>query len=828
MLAEQKTEIGSWGVTFVRTLSGRVKEAVRRLIESKPGFCLEHARAEMKAYEQYKDQPRIIQQARVFETYLRDKTIYIQAGELLVGNVVSGNRFSQIKGELYYKFISAEMDDPVKDYAIRGFDEYNISPEVRKELKDEILPYFKGRCFEDRVFSIADNDLKEKDFVTTASCWHMPNFGDTMIQRDSGHQTHNYEKILMKGLKGIREEVEWNKTQLEQSYSRIKKKERLDFYKACLISLDAAMAYARRYAALAREMATTETDVKRKKELEEISEIIERVPANPATNWREAMQSLFFIHVLVYCEVANAANGYGRFDQYMYPYYKKSVIDEKSMTRDDALELLELFLVKINEHTELHNFEGTQALMGFTMAMQMNIGGQDKDGKDAVNDVSWLVLDAEEQVGMVEPDIGVRIFEDTPDEFIKRVCEIIRLGRGKPKFFFDRMAMQMLSKGYPDYSIEDLREYVISGCTEMYLPYVTMLHSFCGMTNMAKVMELVLNNGKCRFCDKQIGPLTGDPRKFESIGSVKEAFSKQAKYWIEYLCRGIIPQIDTQAKFNHAPFASCLLDGPLQKGLDLIEGGCSHTHYGYWVAGIADVADSFSVIDKLIYRDKKITWEQLLAAIENDWEGYDELRGLAVNRVPKYGNDDDYADSFAAFVMDTWCNAFDWINTQKDMLPSIGGQHVASSAIVTMSVGFGIGTAALPNGRKSGVPLADTCAPSQGMDKKGPTAVIKSLAKLPLNRNILGNCLNQRLSTQLVATDEDLDKFVAFVKAAEEMGLYEIQFNVISVDLLRKAMKEPEKHKDLLIRVASYTAYFVELSEQVQLDIINRTEQLSW
>ncbi|HWQ73028.1 MAG TPA: pyruvate formate lyase family protein [Desulfitobacteriaceae bacterium] len=822
-------QVGSWSERFVRTCSDRVQEAIKRSVESKPGFCLEHARAEMKAYEMYKDEPRIIQQARLYEIYLRDKTIYIQPGELLVGNVVSGNRFSQIKGELYYKLLTAELDDPVKDYNIRGFDEYDVSPEVKKELKEEILPYFKDRCFEDRVYPNVDEDVKQHDYIDYFTrCFHMPNFGNTLTARDSGHQTHNYEKVLLKGLKGIREEVEWYKAQIEQSYSRIKKQERLDFHEACLISFDAAIAYAQRYADLAREMAAKETDVKRKKELEEIAEICERVPANPARNWREAMQALFFTHVLVYCEVVNAANGYGRFDQYMYPFYKKSVIDEKSMTRDEALELVELFLVKINEHTELHSFEATQTLMGFPMAMQMNIGGQDKDGKDAVNEVSWLVLDAEEQAGLREPDIGVRIFEDTPDEFIKRVCEVIRLGRGKPKFFFDKTAIQMVSKIYPDYSIEDVRQYVISGCTEMYLPYVTMLHSFSGMTNMAKVLELVLNNGKCRFCGEQIGPLTGDPRKFESMENLKEAFSKQAKFWIEYLCRGIVPQIEAQAKNNYAAFASCLLEGPLQKGVDLIEGGCFHTHYGYIVAGLADVADSLSVIDKLIYRDKKITWEQLLTALENDWEGYDELRNMAINGVPKYGNDDEYADSFATFVMNTWCNHFDWVNTQKDMIPSIGGKHVVSSAIVSVPLGFGFATAALPNGRKGGVPLADTSAPTQGMDKKGPTAVIKSVSKLPLERLSMGSALNQRLSTQLVATDEDLDRLVAFIKAAQEMGLYEIQLNIISANLLRKAMKEPENYRSLLVRVASYTAYFVELSEAMQLDIINRTEQISW
>ncbi len=821
-------DVGAWQEVFERSCSERVKKAIERSV-TKPTICLEHARAEMEAYERYKNEPRVIQRARVFETYLRDKTIYILDDELIVGNVTSQLRASPFIGELYTKYVSEELDDPVKDYEIRGFDEYDISPEQRKEIREVVIPYFKGRTIlENYVFSFADEEVKEKAFPMTASCKCIPNFGNLMVQVDSGHQTHNFAKVLTTGLKGIRDEVEWYISHLDQPFNQFRTKERIDFYNACLIELDAAMAYAKRYADMARELATKEADLKRKNELERIAEICERVPANPARNWWEAIQSVWFIEVLVYCEVVNVSNSFGRFDQYAYPFYKKSVIEENAMTRDEALELLECFFVKCNEFTELYNSDNVQVQMGFPLASVIDIGGQDKDGNDAVNDVSWLVLDAEEQVGLQHPDIAIRVFGGTPDAFLKRACEVIRLGRGKPKFIFDRKGIEMIAKAYPELSIEDWRDYVVAGCTELSLPHITMQHSFCGVTNIAKMLELALTNGKCGITNQQIGPLTGDPRTFESIEGVKQAFREQVFYWIKHLCRGVIPQMEAQAKFNHAPFVSSLLEGPLQRGMDLIEGGCWYTTYGIWMAGLADAADSLTAIDKLIYRDKKVTWDEMLEALKANWEGYEELRDLCINAVPKYGNDNDYPDSFGAWVMDIWCDAIDWVNTQKDFLPPYGGMYICSTIVATAPVGMGPATMALPSGRRHPAPLADTCSPSQGMDRKGPTAVIKSVTKLPLHRCAIGNSLNQRLAPKMLATEADLERMVAFVKTAEELGLYHIQFNVLSADFLRKAMKEPEKHRDLLVRVASYCAYFSELSKESQLDIINRTEQTSW
>jgi len=819
--------IGTWQADFVPDLPGRVRKARARAVRT-PEICLEHARAEMKVYEQYKDEPRIIQRARVFDAYLREKTIFILEDELIVGNITSKVRGSPIWGELYARFLDEELDHPERDFAIRGVDRHIIHSEERKELLEVIVPYFKGKTLQDYIYSIADEEVKEKGFVMTASCPHIAGFSDLLVQQDAGHMMVNYEKVLHKGLMGIKEEAERCLAELDRPYMHYDVQPRRGFYRAVIMSLDAAMAYAKRYADLAREMATKETDSRRKGELERIAEVCDWVPANPARDWWEAVQAMWFVQCLLWCEQVNYSNSFGRFDQYMYPFYKKSVIDEKSMSREKALELLECFWVKTCEFTELYNYDTALVQTGWGISQNLLIGGQTSDGRDACNDVTMLCMEAEKQIGMTQPEIAMRVWEGTPHAYLKKAAEVVRLGRGKMKFFADRTGIEMMKKAYPNYSIEDWRDYAVIGCVEICLPHITMQHSFSGLFNIAKALELTLNNGKCGVCGVQIGPETGDPRSFKSMETFKKAFKKQTSYSMNHMLRAITYEMMGQAELMPCPFSSALLEGPLQKGLDVIEGGAWWTKYGILMAGVADTADSLTAIDKLIYQDKKVTWDELLMALKANWDGHEDLRQLCVNWVPKYGNDEDYADEAAAFVMDTWYDVIDWANTQKSLLPPFGGEFTGSIIIGNGPVGFGQNTMALPNGRKYPNPLADTMSPVQGADRNGPTAVIKSVSKMPAHRFCMGTALNQRLNPQLVATDHDLDRFVAFLRTCEELGVFHIQFNVVTSDYLKKALENPEEYRDLMVRVASYVAYFCELDRATQLDIINRTEQQGW
>ena len=818
-------DVGSWQEFFVPTCSERVQKAKRRALRTVEA-CLERARAEMKAYEKYKNEPRIIQRARVVETYLRDKTIYIQDGELIVGNITSKIRGASVSGEMSH-FIEQDLDDPVRDFGIRKYEKVVITAEEKRELRDVLLPYFKGKTIDDYTIERADDEVKEKAWVSTSSCPHIPVFSDMSLGKDIGHQMANYEKVLHKGLQGIKEEVEWHMAQIDQPYMHFGLEKR-DFYKAVIITLDAAIAYAKRYADLAREMAVEEADPKRKQELNRISEVCARAPVNPARDWWEAVQSVWMVHTLIHCELYNIANSFSRFDQYMYPFYEKSVIKDKVMTRDEALELLECFWVKTNEFAVLLNYDMSNIQQGQAVSQCPLIGGQTRDAKDACNEVTMLCMEAEEQVGMHQPDLALRIWEGTPAKYLRKAAEVIRLGRGKPKIFTDRKGIQMVAKAYPDRTVEDWRDYAVMGCTELNLPYITMQHSFEGECIGPKLLELALNNGKCALCGKQIGPQTGDPRTFESMAALLRAFREQMFYWMKYCAKGIKVMKEAQAGRMMAPFCSSLSEGPMQKGVDLAQGGAWYTSYGVYLAGLADTADSLAVIDKLIYLDKKITWNELIDAIKANWEGCDNLRQLCINRVPKYGNDDDFVDDWAAWVMDAYADSIDWINTQKDLLPYYGGMYIAATQIGLPTVTFGFTVGALPNGHIHPTPLADTLSPVQGVDRNGPTAVFKSAGKLPTHRLAMGGPINLRFSPQMLANESDLDNFVSLLRAAEELGIWHSQYNVISSKVMRRAMKEPEKYRDLMVRVASTCVYFVEISEEQQLDIINRTEHQGW
>jgi formate C-acetyltransferase len=806
---------GSWQQSFVPTYSERVKKAKKRATQTAE-ICIEHARAEIKAFEQYKNEPRIIQRARFLETYLRDKTIHILEDELIVGNVnskVRGQTISGTSGRYFAFQLKEAYDNPEKaakiHYQAISMDGV-VTPEEKKELEEVILPYFNGKTLLEYNYARLDDELKAKTCQVTSTCQHIPNVNRMSMLRDPGHQMPNFEKVLIKGLKGIREEVEWYMAQLDQPYSHFELKEKRDFYKAVLITLDAAMAYAKRFAELAREMATKEDNPKRKKELQRIAEVCDRVPANPARDWWEAVQSVWMIHAIGDCELPGGTNNLGRFDQYMYPYYKKSIIDEKTMTHDEALELLELFQIKI--------------VCARGASVSLNIGGQTRDGKDAGNEVSMLCLEADEQLSILSPETSFRVWAGTPDKYLRKAVEVLRLGRGKPKFTGDRKAIKMMSKAFPELTIEDWREYALLGCSATTLPNINMPNMSEGESNVAKIVELMLNNGKCALCGEQIGPLTGDPRTFESIEGVRQAFREQVSYWLKYSAKGTKVFKESQASLLPAPFSSSLVEGPLQKAVDVLQGGTWYTTYAMYLVGLADSADSLGVIDKLIYRDKKITWDQLLEAVKANWKGYENLRQLCINDAPKYGNDNDYADEWAAWVMDTWQNSIDWINTQKDLLPFWGGKWLGKTAIGNMNVDHGKLVGGLPNGHMNPNPVADAVSPAQGMDRNGPTAVIKSVSKLPKHRLAGGGPINLRISPQLLATDRDIDNFVSFIRTIEELGIYHVQFNVISSDILRKAMKDPDNYRDLMVRVGSFVSYFVSLAEEQQWDIINRTE----
>ncbi len=822
------SEVGSWQEYFDRSCTDRVKKAIERAVRI-PEVCLEHALTEIEVMDQVHGKvPHIIERAMIFKRFQETRTLNIYDGELIVGNVNSKIRGSLIFGFLLGNQLDAELDHPVYDYEIRSNDRHHISEEERKIIREKIVPYFKGKCMEDEIYASADGDIREKAFGGTAKCSHLPNFADLLTRADAGHALANYEKVLQIGLEGIREEVKFYQKGNNAPYNHFYQKPKAEFYEACLISLEGAEILCNRYSALAAEMAEKETDPQRKQELMTISRITAKVPMHPAETWQEALQSVWMLQVLMLGEQMNYADSFGRFDQYLYPYYKHSVEELKEITRDQALEMLQCFFVKTAEWTQLYDYNSASVQVAFPISQNLLIGGQTREGKDACNEVTMLCLEAEEQVGLIQPEIAMRLWEGTPARYLRKAVEIVRLGRGKPKFYGDRKAIMMMHRAYPDMSIEDLRDYAVIGCVEICMPQITQQHSAAGIFNIGKILDLTLHNGKCSLCGEQLGPKTGDPRDFKTMDEFVNAYRTQQNYFMDILCRAITVEMSVQMKWTESPFTSCLLDGPLQKGVDLIRGGCWFTSFGLMLAGSANTGDSMAVLDTLVFRDKRVTMAELIDALDHDWVGYERLRQMVINEVPKYGNDDDYADGWVAAVQNIWYDAIDACNLRRDNFPTYGGTFRGASCLGNAAVTAGAAVGALPDGFKKGTPMADAMSPTQGRDVQGTTAVLKSMSKLPSERFEMGTLLNQRLTPQLLATEEDLDRFVDYMRTFEELGDYHVQFNVIDSKTLRAAIAKPEEYQDLLVRVASYVSYFVEIDPVGQEDIIHRSEQDNW
>lgn len=819
-------DVETWGRIKGRHCSERVMKGVDRVINTKPAFDLERAYAEMKAYTEYKDEPRVIQRARALEIFLRDKEVRIEPDELIVGNVTAEVKGAPFFGEYYYQFVLDELDDPEKDFEVRGFDEFLVSQEQRKELRETILPFFKDRCLQRIVFDdLMDKEVLDKTCALEGAYPTTPVCGALMVQTDCGHTVVNYPKILKYGLEAIKEDVIYHRAQAEESWC-VDKTAKLLEYNAMIIALDAAMAFMKRYADAAKAQAEKETDKARKNELLEIARICEKVPAKPAETFREAVQCIAIIHLLCWCEVINVSLGFGRMDQYLYPYYVKSVYEDKEITRQEAIELLQMMYIKTNEHTEIYNYDNAQTQMGYQLGIQMTLGGQTRDGRDAVNELSYVLLEADEELGLQNPDFGIRIFDGIDRNFVKRAAEVIRLGRGKPKYFFDNKALECLRKEYPELPEEDLREYITVGCTELIMPFSAQPNTFVALLSVPKIVELAMNNGKCALTGDQLGPQTGVI--FSSMDEFRVALETQFRYWIEQSCKSVKVQMDAQSKFSYSPLNSALMEGPIQKGKDMCEGGAWYTAYTFWFPGLATAADALTSIDTLVFKEKKVSWEEMMTVLKADWEGYETLLAYDINKVPKYGNDNDYADASACYLMNTWCDILDEMNLRRDLLPEQGGQYISSTIVGPCPTGMGLGVGALPGGHRKGQALSDTSSPVHGMDTNGPAASVRSNAKLPQNKMSMGNCMNQRMSPQMLATDEDVEKFTDYIMAINDNSVAEIQFNVISSDVLKKAMDDPDNYRDLLVRVASYQAYFHTMNRPCQQDIINRTEYEGW
>lgn len=740
--------------------------------------------------------------------------IHILDGELIVGNQAAKPRAGLIFPEFQWDLTWNEMDT----WPTRPGDKFKITEEQKKILR-EVLEYWKGKTVKDRVFATLPEEVKK---ALTDGVMSNANY----LMSGHGHFIPNFEKVLKVGLNGIKNEILEKMKKLDPSALDYYKK--VTFYKALLIATDAAVMFARRYAGLARELAAKESDPQRKEELEKIAEICEWVPANPARNFWEALQSVWFIQLIPQIEVNGLAVALGRFDQYMYPYYKKD-LKEGRLTEEEALELLDCFYIKTATINKIYSNEGAMLFAGPGIGQAIILSGVTRDGRDATNELSYLCLDADAEVHLMQPDLAVRLHPDIPEDFLIKVSKHIASGRDKPKLFTDPVVIQaLLNVGV---TLEDARDYAALGCSEIIVPGKTCSGGNHGNICFAKCLELALNEGKVmwyydgrEFCmnpsNAKVGVPTGDPIKFKSFEDVLDAYKKQVEYFVELMA--ILDNIidNVQAELVPHVFYSLVTEGCIEKGVDFTCGGAVYNYTSPCGVGPITVADSLAAIKKLVFEEKKISMDRLIEALRRNFEGPEnkEIRQILINEAPKFGNDDPYVDRIARDVVQIYVDKL-----RKYRNPR-GGPFVASIYSLTGNVGFGWRTGPTPDGRKGGELLNDNISPMQGRDLNGPTAVIKSVSNIDAATIPQGYVFNMKFNPTTLDDEERIKRFVMFNRTVIDYEIWHIQYNVISADTLRDAQKDPEKYRNLLVRVSGYSAYFVELSKEVQDHIIARTE----
>ena len=561
-------------------------------------------------------------------------------------------------------------------------------------------------------------------------------------------------------------------------------------------------------------LAQTQGDKQRRAELLEISRVCSRVPYHPPRNFREAVQSFWFTHLAVRIEESGHSLSPGRFDQYMLPYYQ---LEPEEGRQERALELLECLFLKFSELMLFVNVDTSKFYTGVPQWQNLNLGGRTPEGQDATNDLSYLCLDAMKDLKVVQPDISVRIHADTPERFLLSACELARLGTGHPKFYNeDLIAYSMACKGL---SLAESRDFAIMGCVEPRVQEKEGIHLTGGFINMAAAVELALNDGVWRLTGERVGLPTGDPLQFSTFGDVMSAFKQQLAHLVRQMFVVNALAENAYSDLLSSPFLSAITEDCIRTGRDLQHGGARY-NFGPAVneIGVADTADSLAVVKKLVFEEKRVSMDKLLDALSSNFEGHEKLRSQLLHQAPKFGNDEDDVDLIAREVVQC-CN--EEVMRYRNIF---GGQAQAGIIAVTAGIPFGKVVGALPSGRKAGEPLADNASPSAGSDRNGPTAILRSVAKLDPARLRNGTLLNMRLSPGSVSTPEGLGKMASFIRGLCDIGCWHIQFNVVDTAVLRDAQEHPEKYADLLVRVAGYSAYFTQLHTEVQEDIIRRTE----
>lgn len=782
----------------------RVEQLRERLMQTPPSITAERDELLTNAYRNYAHEPVHVLRARALETILSGISISIGEGELIVGNQASAAPRSV---GLFLEYSSEWIGRELDVFAVRTGDRLSVDADTKVRIQ-ALLPFWKGRTLHDRAMAYMQPDVRDayesKVFAV-----------DLHLFSGLGHVVLGYDKVLKHGIGGLKQKIQNRRSLLNpEDIEDIKRGSYLD---ALEIVCDATITYARRYAALAVEMADAETDPTRRTELLSIANVCMRVPEYPAQTFHEALQGIYFCQLICQIESDGTAVSPGRIDYYTFPYYKNDV-QAKLVSHGEAQELLDCLMIKFNEILKVWNQEDAKSFGGFPISQNLCAGGLDRDGADATNEVSYMVVQSLASLKLSQPAFSVRFHANSPASFINMVCEALKLGTGMPAVFNDESIIPaMMNRGI---SLADAREYAVVGCVEPSLHGKDWPRCNGGFLNFVKVLELALNNGICRVTGKRVGPSTGDIKAFKSFSDVMQAYYTQFDYFLKYMV-AVNNIIDlAHAEVAPLPFVSLLTDDCIEQALDVTLGGAKYNTTAPLAVGVANVADSLAAMKKLVFEEQTVFLEDLADALDKDFNDHEVLRQLLIYRAPKFGNDDAYVDNLAREVFSYYCKSV------CDYKNGAGAPFSAAFIPVSSNVPLGTLVGATPDGRKSGSPLAEGVSPCQGRDITGPTAVIRSVAKLDQMSAPLGVLLNQKINPAAVEGPSGTVALGALIQSYFHLKGQHIQFNIISSRGLRNAQQHPEMYRHLVVRVAGYSAFFNDLTASIQDDIINRTEQV--
>lgn len=760
-----------------------------------------------EGFKEAEGKPWILQKSNGYYHQCRDKAIYIQPHELLVGGVGFKPRAGVLCADSSASIIEKELDT----ISTRPYDPFYLSEEGKKVFTEDVQDYWKNKCVLDRWRLLAPKDmetLRNNGII----------FIDRKAVRGYGENTPGWERILHKGLGTIRQEAKDALAKLDDAVPG--DLEKMYFYQATIQAADGIILLANRHADLAEKMAEKCQDPIRKAELLKIAEVNRWVPEHPARNFYEACQSMLSYEYAIFMEQNASSYNLGRIDQYFYPYYKADK-EAGILTDDAAQELLDCLWIKIAEMSLFQDEITAQYAAGYCITVQTSCGGVDRYGNDATNELSYMMIQATEDVRFKEPNLGFTYsIAKNPDSLLHKAVESISRGLTMPAIYTNDVGIQMLqNKGIP---LREAWDWNPCGCVETNLSGRLKQYTDIADINMGAMVELALNDGYSRITGEKVGVSTGDPRNFKTFDDFYEALLKQIDYAVDVITSGNQLLDYLSMNFRPVPALSLSYEHCMESGLDYSQPhGAKYTAGGGVITvGQADIINSVAAVKTLVYDEKKITMDELVKALDANFEGYEGLQKLCL-AAPKYGNDDPRADFCVGAIYTHVADQFEKYETKFGKM-TLGMLPVSGNTPIGQWVG------ALPSGRKAGTPLTDGIGATGGTDVNGPTGLLKSVSCLPHARYTQGTQLNMKFEPELIKGEDGMRHAMDMIKTMSLLDVYHVQINCVDRDTLLDAQKHPEKHRDLLIRVAGYTAFFVELSKETQDEIIGRTEINQW